>query len=184
MGADRERPEGDESYFEAEVAEGKRYFDESLLQESLSVLPTRPPLVLSVNDTVTEAMRGMQKECTGCVLLTQDGSAETPLSGIFTERDVLYRIVDRGQNPATLSLSAVMTPDPEAVPRDATIAWVLNKMAVGGFRHVPVVDDADRPVMLVSVRDVVAFLVDFFPRDVLNLPPEYDPKRFRTREGA
>ncbi len=77
-----------------------------------------------------------------------------------------------------------MTRDPEHLPREASIAWVLNKMAIGGFRHVPVVDEKDHPVLLVSVRDVVAFLVEFFPRDVLNLPHEYDASRPRTREGA
>jgi len=61
---------------------------------------------------------------------------------------------------------------------------VLNKMAVGGFRHVPVVDADGRPVFVVSVRDVVEFLVDFFPNDVLNLPPEYGPPKSSKREGA
>ncbi len=134
--------------------------------------------------SVTDAMRGMQAERTGCVLITKDGTADTPLSGIFTERDVLFRIVDQGQNPATVSLGEVMTRDPERLPAEASVAWVLNKMAIGGFRHVPVVDKKGRPVLLVSVRDVVAFLVEFFPRAVLNLPPEYDASRARTREGA
>ncbi len=184
MATDRERPEGDETYFEPESKGPRRVFDASLLGEPLSVLPTRRPLILSPSDSVTEAMRGMQKERCGCVMLTEDGTPQTPLIGIFTERDVLFRIVDRGQNPATLPLREVMTTDPERQPLEASISWVLNKMAVGGFRHVPVVDDAGRPVLLVSVRDVVAFLVEFFPRDILTLPPDYDASPTRTREGA
>ena len=126
----------------------------------------------------------MQREQRGCVLITRDGTPGTPLIGIFSERDVLFRIVDRGRNPATLPLSEVMTTEPESLPEEASIAWVLNKMAVGGFRHVPVVDDMGRLVFVVSVRDVVEFLVDFFPSDVLNLPPEYGPPRSSKREGA
>ena len=127
-------------------------------------------------------MRAMQREQRGCVLVTEDGTASTRLIGIFTERDVLYRIVDRGRNPAVIPLGDVMTPDPQAVPDEASIAWILNQMAVGGFRHIPVVDDAHRPVFVISIRDVVQFLVDFFPEQILNLPPEY--RRMKEREGA
>ena len=62
--------------------------------------------------------------------------------------------------------------------------WGLTMMSSGGLPPFPVVDEKDHPVLLVSVRDVVAFLVEFFPRDVLNLPHEYDASRPRTREGA
>ena len=176
--------EGDEAYFEAQTPGRARVFDSELLQEPLKALTTRRPLLFSSAHTVTDAMRAMQRERRGCVLITTDGTAKTRLSGIFTERDVLYRVVDRGRNPADLPLGEVMTPDPEAVPEGASIAWVLNKMAVGGFRHVPVVDELGGPAFVVSVRDVVEFLVDFFPGDVLNLPPEYGPPRSSKREGA
>lgn len=176
--------EGDEAYFEEESPGHARVFDSELLQEPLKALPTRAPLLFSASDTVTDAMRAMQRERRGCVLITTDGTSKTRLAGIFTERDVLYRVVDRGRNPADLPLGEVMTEDPEAVPAGASIAWVLNKMAIGGFRHVPVVDDMGAPAFVVSVRDVVEFLVDFFPSDVLNLPPEYGPPRSSKREGA
>ncbi|MFQ5514091.1 MAG: cyclic nucleotide-binding/CBS domain-containing protein [Myxococcota bacterium] len=176
--------EGDESYFDDEPRAPLTGFDKSLLREPLRTLRTRPPLVFSPAASVTEAMRDMQQERRGCVLITEDGTQGTRLVGIFTERDVLLRIVDRGRNPASLPLREVMTPDPEALPQEASIAWVLNKMAVGGFRHVPVIDDAGRPVLVVSVRDVVQFLVEFFPREVLNLPPEFGANRMKQREGA
>jgi CBS domain-containing protein len=173
---------GDEAYYDEQQSE--RGFDASLLERSLKTLPARRPLVHAPDDSVTEAIRAMQREQRGCVLVTQDGTPKTRLVGIFSERDVLYRIVDRGRNPATLALSEVMTPDPESLPEEATVAWVLNKMAVGGFRHVPVVDADGRPVFVVSVRDVVEFLVEFFPGEVLNLPPEFGAPRSLEREGA
>jgi CBS domain-containing protein len=184
MKDDRDTAEGDERYFEDEPRSPLGAFDKSLLQEPLRTLRTHPPLVFSPAASVTEAMRDMQQESRGCVLITQDGTQGTPLIGIFTERDVLLRIVDRGRNPASLPLREVMTPDPESLPNEASIAWVLNKMAVGGFRHVPVVDEEGRPVIVVSVRDVVEFLVDFFPREILNLPPEFGASRTQKREGA
>ena len=106
------------------------------------------------------------------------------VTGVFTERDVLFRIVDRGRNPAQLPLQEVMTPDPETLSVRSTVAHALNKMSVGGFRHIPVVDDEHRPAFVVSVRDVVEFLVESFPREVLNLPPMDGAKSQRSREGA
>ncbi len=159
-------------------------FDAELLREPLTILPVRSPVTLSPNNSVTDAMRAMQSEERGCVLITDDGTRESKLIGIFTERDVLVRIVDRGRNPAALPIGEVMTQDPETLSVRTTIAYVLNKMSVGGFRHVPVVDNENRPAFVISVRDVVEFLVNAFPREVLNLPLEPGAGPQREREGA
>ena len=174
---------GDESYFEP-TRRSSEGFDSGLLRETFRVVPVQRPVTLSPEATVTDAMRLMQREHRGCVLVTDDGSPRSKLSGIFTERDVLFRIVDRGRNPAALPIGEVMTPDPEALSVRATVAYVLNKMSVGGFRHVPVVDDEHRPVCVISVRDVVNFLVEAFPREVLNLPTDPGITAPQSREGA
>ena len=173
---------GDETYFD-KPKDRIESFDAELLQESVVALPVRPPLIFSVSDSTTEAMRAMQRDHRGCVVVTDDGTGASKLVGIFTERDVLLRIVDRGKNPATLPLSEVMTPEPEVLSVRSTVAFALNKMCVGGFRHVPIVDDEHRPVLVVSVRDVVEFLVEAFPREVLTLPVDSDIM-LKAREGA
>lgn len=173
----------DEAYFET-GAPRERPFDAALLREPVTVLPLRRPIVLGPERSVTEAVRAMQAEHRGAVLVTEDGSARTRVRGIFTERDVLLRIVEGGRNPALLPLSEVMTVAPECLRDDQSIAQVLHCMSVGGFRHVPVVDAAGRPVSMVSVRDVVELLVDAFPRDVLNQPGRPDADRLRSREGG
>jgi CBS domain-containing protein len=182
MPRDLDAPQGDEKYFED--AKPTRVFDSKLLREPLRVLPHPKPIVLSPHDTVTEAMRTMQAEHRGYVVVTGDGTTHTPIQGIFTERDVLFRIVDRGRNPATLPLSEVMTRDPETLPETARFAHLLNKMSVGGFRHVPVVDEGNCPVFVVSVKDVVVILVESFPREIHNLPEVDGPGISRSREGA
>ena len=174
----------DEDYFREERPSRRPVFDASLLREPLHVMPTRSAVILGRAASATEAMREMQKQHRGCVLVTEDGTARSRLVGIFTERDVLLRIIDRGRNPATLELAEVMTPDPECLGSNAQIAWVLNIMSVGGLRHVAVVDEHGRPVAVVSVRDVVQFLVDAFPAEILNLPPDFSTTCYRTREGA
>lgn len=170
---------GDEAYFEQ--GRDRQVFDSALLRQPASVLPTRKPLTFAPEHTVTDAIRQMQAEHRGVVVVTVDGTPCSAVKGIFTERDVLFRIVDRGRNPAVLPLSEVMTPDPERLRDDQTIAEVLNMMSVGGFRHIPVVDANDHLTRVVSVRDVVEFLVEKFPREVLNLSSSAGQ---RAREGA
>ena len=181
---DPEEREFGEADFEEESKSSSPAFDASVLEKRLGILPTRKPLVFSGSATVRDAMRGMQRERRGCVLITEDGTARTRLIGIFTERDILCRIVDRGRNPAVLPMNEVMTRDPETVRDEASVAWVLNQMAIGGYRHIPVVDESGCPVFVISVRDVVQLLVEFFPKEILNLAPRYDGDHVKQREGA
>ncbi|MEE8148341.1 MAG: CBS domain-containing protein [Longimicrobiales bacterium] len=172
----------DEAYFDEGA--GIHSFDSRLLREPVTMLRVTKPVTLAPQDSVTDAVRGMQAEHRGAVVITEDGSPATRLTGIFTERDVLFRIVDQGRNPATLPLSEVMTVDPEVLPNTSTIAYALNKMSLGGFRHIPVVDEEHRPAFVVSVRDVVGYLVEAFPREVFNLPDDPSAPTNRSREGA
>ena len=173
----------DENYFETPPRR-KEGFDASLLREKVAALPVRRALIVSPDTVVTDAMRAMQNEHRGCVVVTDDGTDASKLIGIFTERDVLFRIVDRGRNPASLPIGDVMTPDPECLSIHSAVAYVLNMMSVGGFRHVPVVDDEHRPAFVISVRDVVEYLVEAFPREISNLPAGPEAQSQRAREGA
>jgi CBS domain-containing protein len=186
MRGHRDEPDDsiDEAYFDGSGEGEPRVFDAGLLQEQASVLPTRRPLVFSERHTVSEAMRAMRGERRGVVVVTADGTPNSRIAGIFTERDVLFRVVDCGRNPADLLLSEVMTRDPECLGDEESIARVLHMMSVGGFRHVPVVDAEKRPRFVVSVRDVVQFLVNAFPREVLTLRDESGAGVPRQREGG
>ena len=75
-----------------------------------------------------------------------------------------------------------MTADPETLRPEDRIAWALKLMHVGGYRHVPLTDETGRPVGVISVKDIVDFIVDLFPAPVLNLPP--DPRRTDYSEGG
>jgi CBS domain-containing protein len=108
---------------------------------------------------------------------------EGRLAGIFTERDVLTKIAGRGLDFTKISVGAYMTPDPEALSPEHKVAYALNKMVVGGYRHVPIIDGERRPVAVMSVRDVVEFIVERFPAEVINLPPDPDHE-MRARDGG
>jgi len=144
-------------------------------------LPTlKEPICVRPDTTVRRAIDEMNEHRVGCVLVEEGGR----LAGVFTERDVLGKIVTGGIDMDRTRVAEVMTRDPECLTLDDGVAYALNKMSVGGFRHVPLVDDAGRPVGIVAMRDIVDFIVHLFPGQVLNLPPAPGLGVSRTREGA
>jgi len=139
-----------------------RVLDQRMIREPIRSLAPRPPVCVAPTDTVIDAIRMMREHRIGCVLVIE----RERLLGIVTERDF-------------------MTPDPEVLSPDDPIVYALNKMSVGGFRHVPLVGEAGQPLGVVSVKDIVDYITDFFPNDVLTVPP--DPargERWRGRDGG
>lgn len=157
-----------------------RVFDESMLRVPLSAIEPARPLVVEPQASVLEAVTVMVEGRVGVVLVSRGAK----LKGIFTERDAVTKIVARGIDPAKTPVRKVMTPDPETLRPTDSIAYALNKMSLGGYRHVPLVDSARTPVGVVSVRDIVNYLVTFFPESVLNLPTLPRGNYAQQREGA
>ncbi len=107
--------------------------------------------LVSPETSVRDAVRAMTDGHFGAVLVGSDGK----LAGIFTERDLLTRVVDRGRDPGETQLREVMTADPDCVaPEDAAIE-ALERMRQRGYRHLPVTDGA-QVVGIVSIRDLYA----------------------------
>ncbi len=158
--------EGDEAYHDEEPA--PRSLDDRMLHEPIRRLSTRPAPAVALGARLSEAIREMQRHRVGCVMVVESGR----LVGILTERDILYKVLGTGGDPAAVVVDAIMTRDPEALTPDDPIAQAFHKMSVGGFRHVPLVDAQGRPVGMLSVKDVVDWVAECFPRHVLNVPPE------------
>jgi signal-transduction protein with cAMP-binding, CBS, and nucleotidyltransferase domain len=136
-------------------------------------------VAVSRQASIADAAHVMRETGTGCVLVEEHGK----LVGILTERDILQKLVGTGYDPARTGVSGVMTPNPESLTPDDPIAFALQRMSVGGYRHIPLVDEQGHPVGILSVKDVVDFLVEHFPREILNIPPE-PGRHARTPEGA
>lgn len=151
----------------------------AFLETPVSELMAEKPLVVEADATVVAAVNAMNERRTGCVLVQKAGK----LVGIFTERDLLRKVIFRDDN-RSWKIEAVMTPNPVTLPRSATVAYALNKMAVDGYRHIPIVDGEGKPVGVLSVKDIVHFVVDFFPDGVHNLPSELDNALPRTADGG
>ena len=144
----------------------------SLEHEPISALQLGPAIAVSEDATLKEAVENLQEHHIGCVLVS--GSDGT-LRGIFTERDLLNRVAGRKLDWSECRVADFMTRDPESLRPADRIVWALNLMHMGGYRHVPLVDEDNRPVGVISVKDIVEFIVELMPSAVLNLPP--DPHR-------
>ncbi len=150
----------------------------SLKIESVSRLHPRRPLQLAPTQTVAEAVALLRKEQVGCLLVVEANK----LVGIFTERDLMRRILAPGK-PLTLPLSECMTRDPAVVHPKDSISAAIARMESGGYRHLPVVDETGRPVGVLSVKQIVHYIVEHFPSTVYNLPPDPNVVQ-QAREGA
>lgn len=153
--------------------------DQQTLEQPIARLEPRAPLCVEQTATLADAVAAMREHRVGCMLVVDAGGY---LVGIFTERDLLLRLED---TDLSRGIRPYMTPEPETLGLDDPIAFALNLMSVGGFRHVPLVDEEGRPVGMVSVKDVVNFLADVFSQHVLTIPP--NPRqagRFQSRDGG
>ena len=144
-------------------------------------LPTlKAAVTVAPAASVREAIEAMNEHRVGCVLVVD----RSRLVGVFTERDVLTKVASLNLDVDRTRVDDVMTPDPESLTLDDGIAYALNMMSVGGFRHIPLIDAEQRPTGVVAMRDIVDYIVDFFPSEVLNLPPSPAHGIAREREGA
>ncbi len=151
---------------------------ENLASDTIASLGTRDPIDISPRTSVGGAISLLQNHSIGCVVVTED---HRPV-GIFTERDVLRRVLSSNVSLET-PVADVMTSPATVVTCDETIGSVIQTLVDGGFRHVPVVDASGVLKSVVSVKRIVEYVVDHFPAAVFNLPPE--PGRLlASREGA
>ena len=135
----------------ADIPQATTPFEKLLVDVRLRALETSPPVTVTADAPVRDVLELMRTRPTACVLVTDQGR----LAGIFTERDALMKLAGPGQaNLTEASLIAdVMTRDPVVLRADDSVAVAVQKMAVGGFRHIPLVAEG-RPTGVVSAADV------------------------------
>ena len=146
--------------------------------DSVSRLDPTPPLAIDATASVAEAVGAMRTGKVGCLLVTERGR----VVGIFTERDLLTRVLASGRSLET-SMRSVMTPNPVTVGPKDPVRTAIKRMQHGGYRHIPVVDEEGRPVGTLSARRVMHYIVEHFPALVFNLPPDGNQYP-ATAEGA
>jgi CBS domain-containing protein len=128
-------------------------FEARLVGERLAALSPPAPATIDPSATADEAAAQMRRDHVEA-LVVDDGQR---LVGILTERDLLMKLAGHGDGQ--LRVADVMTPDPVVLRGDDTMAVALHKMALGGFRHIPIVADG-RARGIVSARDIFRHILD------------------------
>ena len=123
------------------------------MEEPISAVSGHLPILVTPETSVGEAVRLMKQRRMGCVLVVEGGK----LAGIFTERDLLLKLIGTAKVLDQLYLRDYMTPEPETVEGSDSLRIALNKMSVGGFRHIPVVAEG-QVTGLVTAKDALKYL--------------------------
>ena len=124
----------------------------ALMTAPLSDLLTgKDLLVADPDDSILKVIRIFQKDKKDCILVFK----KKKLVGILSQRDIILRVLGKHKDLTKVTIGAVMTPNPEFVKGEDPIAFVVNKMAMGGFRHVPVLAADGQPLSIATIRDVL-----------------------------
>ncbi len=112
---------------------------------------TKPLTTVAPNDTVQHALELMRDRDIGAVMVVEEGR----LKGIFSERDCLHKVASRGLNPRDLRVYDVMTAKVRYVTLDTEVSQGLALMTERFLRHLPVLDEQQNILGIVSIGDLV-----------------------------
>lgn len=123
-------------------------------------MPNRPitqviqgrPCICLPRETPTSLAAGLMKSMHQDSVIVVD---QQKIVGLCTERDFVVKLIAEGLSPDLTVLGQIMTPCPETITADRPLMHALHVMFAGGYRHLPVVDDEERPLGMVSTRDAL-----------------------------
>ena len=136
------------------------------IDSPISDFDLRDPLIIELGTCLENVLENMQKTNNNCVLTLSNER----LNGILTERDILLKVTGKGYDFQLTTIDEFITPNPEYVSPEDPLAYALNKMYVGGFRNVPVVNDEMYPIGIISISDIISTIADYFHNEIINLP--------------
>ncbi|WKZ56911.1 MAG: CBS domain-containing protein [Bdellovibrionota bacterium] len=140
--------------------------DSSFLCQSLSVLKCQEPEMVAPTASLRSVVEMLRARSIGCVLV---GDSTGKLLGIFSERDLLVKALVADPVPWDEPIERFMTAEPVAEMPTTTVAFALTLMSQGGFRHLPLIDQDGVPIGIVSIKDIVDFIVSTLMQDLEGL---------------
>ena len=152
-------------------------FQLQLATEKVGQMSLPPARCVGPETTLSAVLGELKSARRGSVSICRDGR----LIGIFTERDALRSMAEH--DDLNTPIERLMSTPVVTVSRDDTIEAAIARMSLGGYRRLPVVDDQQRPLGVLSVSSILHYLVQHFPEFVYNLPPTPDAAA-QQREGA
>lgn len=136
--------------------------DARTLSLPISTLDYKQPATVQVGSPVSDAIDLMQIEGFGCALVVDE---DQRLVGILTDRDLLVHICGKNLDLETIKVEEIMTEEPESLRASDPIAFALNIMHLGHFRHVPLCiwdeQQQEFPVGMISTRDILEHVAIF-----------------------
>ena len=129
----------------------------SAVMDPIVALKPNAPIAVSETSTIAEVVATMQEHKIGCVVVVAKNGH---LTGIISERDILQKVyLISDADPKTTPVTEFMTHNPKTESMMSPIAFAMQLMNKGGFRHLPVINDNDEPIGLISIRDITHYLV-------------------------
>lgn len=142
----------------------------ALANAQVGEMEPRPHAKVTVEDAMWKVVGEMKTKGRGAVLVEEDGR----LVGIFTERDLLNRIDYSDPLWSHVLVRDVMTPYPMVIHSDDSLSEALRRLSEGHRRHLPIVDERGHVLGMISIRDILTYIAERFPEDMMNLPPHPD----------
>ncbi len=132
---------------------------------SLQKIAHVPPPAVKTDATVMDAVELMAEAGVGAVAVME----KDQLRGIFTERDVMLRVVLKNRNAARTHVSEVMTSPPQTVTDDLPMEEALNFLLEKHIRHLPIVDREGRLLAMLSLRNLLEHMVEHLEHELHSL---------------
>ncbi|MCB0343931.1 MAG: CBS domain-containing protein [Bdellovibrionales bacterium] len=137
--------------------------DNRFLSRSIGLLDPPEPVIIGKDASVAEAVALLKEDKVGAVVIVDETGA---VAGIFTERDVVLKLDVCEANLDQVPIAERMTVDPHCQMLTHSMAYALNMMSTGGYRHIPLVDENHHPVGVLSVKNIVDYIVQELLRDL------------------
>ena len=138
-----------------------------LRSEKARVMAHLEPGTVPAGTSLGEALNTMRAHHGDAVLVTDTSGR---LAGILTERDVLTRVLGKDVDES-LPVDEFMTASVATLNADATLMEAMRAMEQGHFRNLPLVDDAGSVIGMLRQQDLLEYVAEAFPQEILNLPP-------------
>jgi len=131
--------------------------ERALLKDHLGVLKPKKAISVSPETTVEDVLKILIEKSIGCVTVEENDQ----VVGIFSERDALMKLNVKVDDYLSEPISKFMTKNPEKLQVDTKVAFAVQRMDLGGFRHVPVVEeDGKTSSGIISARDILRYLTE------------------------
>ncbi len=152
----------------------------ALAERKIRVLTRRDPMMVPPGTRLIECLRAIQRSGVGDSVLVVD--ADRRLLGVLTERDIFGRLIGTGVD-LSQPVETMMTTNPRHLSLESTVRDAIALMESGRYRNVPLIDDEGIVVGIVRQQDILRYLAEAFPEELLNLPPR-PHQRMKEPEGA